>query len=96
MRYQLVTWFHELDSQPVWLFSEVDEHNREVRKVERYRNGRLDLAGDGIETGSTFLAEKPMPTLDEIDVQEQFSAKEIHADDFEKAWREALDWFDLL
>jgi hypothetical protein len=55
MRYQAVRWAHDLVDEPVMLFSEIDADGYEVRKVDEYRNGRLDLADAVTETGSTAL-----------------------------------------
>lgn len=95
MRYQVVQWLHEIDDEPVLIYSEVDRGGCEVRKVEEYRSGRLDVAGDGIETGSTLLSETHLPTVEEIDTMDEFSAKEISAAQFEAVWRRALNWFEL-
>lgn len=51
MRYQVVHWHREIDDESMVVSSEVDCCGRELRKVEEYRSGRLDVAGDGIETG---------------------------------------------
>ncbi len=95
MRRQLVHWRHEIDEEPVLLYSEVDGCGRELRKVEGYRSGRLDVAGDGIETGSTRLSEARLPAIEEIDALDEFSAEEISGDDFEVVWRRALEWFEI-
>lgn len=81
--------------EPVLLYSGVDFCGGELCKVEEYRGGRLDVAGDGIETGSTCLSEVPMPTLEEIDAIDEFSARLISELEFEAVWRRALDWFDV-
>jgi hypothetical protein len=95
MRYQVVQWRQEIDEEPVLLYSEVDQCGCELRKVEEYRSGRLDLAGAGIETGSTRLSETHLPAVEEIDAMDEFSANEISAVQFEAVWRRALDWFEL-
>ncbi len=95
MRYQVVQWLHETDDEPVLLYSEVNRFGCEVRKVEEYRSGRLDVAGDGIETGSTILSETHLPAVEEIDGMDEFSAKEISVAEFEAVWRRALNWFEL-
>ncbi len=94
MRYQVVRWHHGIDEEPVLLYSEVDPGGCELRKVEEYRSGRLDVAGDGIETGSTRLSETHMPPLEDIDAMVEFSGYEISAAEFEDVWRRALEWFE--
>lgn len=66
MRYQAVRWLHDLDNEPVVLYSEIDDDGWEVRKVEEYRRGRLDVADAVTPSGSTVLSETPMPPLEEI------------------------------
>lgn len=95
MRYQLVRWLHDLDDEPVLLFSEIDSLGYERRKVDEYGNGRLDLAGPKIQTGSTHLSETVMPSQAEIDSMDDFEARSIEAEHFEDVWQRALSWFDL-
>lgn len=95
MRYQRVRWRQDSAEFPVVLYSEVDADGWEVRKVDEYADGRRDLAGEGIETGSTFLGEDQTPPIDEINADPQFDAVEITADEFESVWRAAKDWFEL-
>lgn len=94
MRYQLVRWLHDLDDEPVLLFSEIDSLGQERRKVDEYRNGRLDLAGPKIQTGSTRLAEIVMPSQAEIDSMDNFEARTIEVEQFEDIWQRALSRFD--
>jgi len=56
---------------------------------------RRDVAGDGIETGSTVLSQTPMPPLSQIDAMAEFEASSIDAADFEAASQQALEWFEL-
>lgn len=77
------------------LYSDVDFDGWEVRKVDEYADGRRNLAGDGVETGSTFLGEAQTPSIEEINADPQFDAVEISAEEFEMIWRAAKDWFEL-
>lgn len=95
MKYLRVHWFHDSLQDPVVLYSEVDDEGREVRKVDEYLEGRRDLAGSGIETGSTFLAEGRFASLEEINADSQFEAAEIPSEEFEVVWRLAKNWFEL-
>ena len=65
-RYQKVRWNHQLEDEPVILYSEISDLGIETRKVDEYRDGRLDCAGGWRSTGSTFLSEKTMPDPEEI------------------------------
>jgi len=89
MRYQEVRWLHELVDEPVVLYSEVDDEGVERRKVEGFRGGRLDLADEVRETGSTTLSEGPMPPLDAINAQVEFEGRPITKEEFEAVWRRA-------
>jgi hypothetical protein len=95
MRYLRVRWRQDSAGEPVILYSEVDDEGWEVRKVDVYANGRRDLAGEGIETGSTFLAGDRTPSLEEINGDAQFEATEIDGDEFERIWADAKAWFEL-
>lgn len=85
-RYQKVIWRHELGDEPVALYSEIDATGAELRKVDEYRDGRLDVADHASETGTTQLSVSEMPSLDEINQQSEFSAQQIDAATFERIW----------
>jgi uncharacterized protein DUF6881 len=87
-RYQQVRWHHDLADEPVLLYSEIDA-GFEVRKVEVYRDGRLDYADGSRSTGTTMLGEKLMPGVAEINEDPQFSAAVITAAEFERVWQRA-------
>ncbi|WP_280443423.1 DUF6881 domain-containing protein [Nocardia brasiliensis] len=85
-----VLWSHDFDTEPVELVSEIGEDGYEVRKVDVYRDGRLDWADADSATGSTFLStEEAMPLLDEINAQAEFLAVTISAAEFERVWSRA-------
>jgi hypothetical protein len=65
MRYQKVLWHHELADEPVVLYSEIDA-GFEVRKVEVYRDGRLDYADGSASTGTTGLGQVLTPAVGEL------------------------------
>ena len=85
-RYQKVFWHHDFDEEPVLLYSEVDDDGMETRKVDVYRNERLDFADGSRSTGTTVLSEKTMPSLGDIKAQPMFEAEEITREDFETVW----------
>lgn len=87
--YVKVQWLHEFAEEPVELFSELDGDRYEVRKVEVYRDGRLDWADASRQTNSIGLGEAPVPDLEEINVQEEFRAKSITAAEFAAVWARA-------
>jgi uncharacterized protein DUF6881 len=56
MRYQRVVWHHGHPDEPVVLCSEIDDQGIEIRKVDEYRDGRLDYA-DGSRVRASGEAE---------------------------------------
>lgn len=93
MRYIRVLWNHDLADEPVVIYSAIDSTGREVRKVERYRDGRMDLASDDTRTGTTVLSESPMPSLDEINAQDEFEGEDISESEFDEVFNRAWAWF---
>ncbi|MFF1478255.1 DUF6881 domain-containing protein [Streptomyces sp. NPDC058301] len=87
--YVKVRWDHEFTEEPVDVFSELDDQRYEVRKVEVYRDGRLDWADASRETDTIGLGEVPFPDLKEINAQEEFHAETITVAEFETAWDRA-------
>lgn len=84
-----VLWHHTIPDEPVVLFSEILD-GWEVRKAEVCADGRMDAAGEMVQTGSAFLSETPLPPIAEIASDEQFTPAEIIRDDFEAVWVRAL------
>lgn len=92
MHYHRIHWIHEPPdgpSNPVLIYSELADDREEIRKVDEYENGWLDLAGEGVETGSTFLAEGVYPSLEEINQDPHYEAVTITKEEFERKWAEA-------
>ena len=90
MRYLKVLWRHDLPDEPVELYSELDDAGYETRKVEIYRNGHRDFADGGSSSGTTVLGEGPIPSLEEIAEQDEFSPSFIGLAEFETIWRQAV------
>jgi hypothetical protein len=87
-RYQKVLWHHDFAAEPVVLYSEI-EAGLETRKVEAYRDGRLDYADGSTSTGTTGLGQVLTPTVEELNEDPEFSATAITAEEFEQVWRRA-------
>jgi hypothetical protein len=86
--YYRVEWHHQDDEFPVVLYSALDEHGWEVRKVDVWANG-LGVTSDSVddqEFQSTSLGTVPTPSLEEINSDSQFSGIEITAAEFDEAW----------
>ena len=88
-RYHKVRWNHQLEDEPVILYSEISDLGIETRKVDEYRDGRLDCAGGWRSTGSTFLSEKTMPDPEEIARKPEFELMAMTKQEFEEVWRQA-------
>ena len=84
-----VVWHHDFTDEPVQILIEIGEDRYEARKVEVFRDGRLDWADESRWSPSTMLGEVPVPPLEEINEQEEFTATVISAEDFEQAWTTA-------
>lgn len=88
MWYSRVAWHHDLPSEPVGYLSEVGEDGWEVRRVQSYRDGRLEWADGSRETDTVGLSEIPVD-FDDIESQPEFQAFKISAQEFEEAWARA-------
>ncbi len=93
MRYIRVHWKHDFADEPVVIYSAIDSTGREVRKVEQYRNGQMDLASGDTHTGRTVLSESLMPSLEEINAQDEFNGTEISRSEFDEVFDRAWAWF---
>jgi hypothetical protein len=78
---------HDDENEPAVLWSEIDERGWESRKVDEYRDGRLDDADKSHSTGTTQLSDQAMPTLAEINARDGFDAAPTSPDGFENVWR---------
>jgi len=89
--YLRVVWSHDFVDEPVELFSEVGPDGYECRKVERFRDGRIGWADGENEVGGTGLGEMPIASIDEINEQDEFQAATISAEQFGRAWNQAVN-----
>jgi hypothetical protein len=87
MKYIRVKWKHTNPDEPVWLFSELDESGRELRKMECFKNGFCDYATATESTGSTVLSSGPLPEIAVIARDPEFEPAEIPKEEFEKVWK---------
>ena len=89
--YIKVKWFHDFPSEPVELYSEIDDGEWENRKVEIYRDGHADWASKDASRGTSMLSETKFPSLEEIAQQSEFSPCEITYEEFSNVWSTALN-----
>lgn len=95
MNHLMIRWLHDFDDEPVLIYSEIDAEGYEIRKVEQYENGRLDVADAVTQTGSTVLAESPLPSLEAINAEVEFEGRAISQAEFDEIWRKAWEWFEF-
>jgi hypothetical protein len=87
--YLKVRWDHDASDDPIVLYHELDEARRETRRIELFEDGRLQHS-DKVDPGArTSLSLEPLPLLDDIRAQPEFSAAAISAEQFEQVWRRA-------
>lgn len=83
------------ETDPAVLWSEVDDDNWETRKVDEYGDGRLDFAPAEPQIGSTWLSvTNELPSVEELNVGDEFRASEVTRAEFETVWRRALTRHD--
>jgi hypothetical protein len=85
VNYIEVRWLQQDPAQPIWLLSELDDERWERRKIEIFTDGSKGYAAKTEKRGSTFLGERPVPSLTEIATDPQFIPREITQDEFEAA-----------
>lgn len=90
MDYLKVQWAHDFPDEPVTFYSELGDDRYEVRKVQVYRDGRVEWADEDHETDTVGLSEVAVPSFEEIDDQAEFAAEIITADDFDAVWQRAV------
>ena len=86
MNYIKVHWAHQNQSDPIWLFIEIDGKRWETRKIEIFPDGSKGYASKMEEVGGAALGKVPVPPLAEIIADPQFSAQEITKAEFEAEW----------
>jgi hypothetical protein len=89
VRYQRVTWHHDRDDEPLVLWSEIGDDDYERRKVDVYRDGRLDYADENASTGTTELGDQKVSPLHEINADDDFTATQVTRSEFDAIWHEA-------
>jgi hypothetical protein len=88
--YLRVLWHHDFAQEPVEIFSEGGDDDYETRKVDVFRDGRLEWANTERETDTTSLGTVLIPPLSEINAQDEFAATVIEVGEFKATWQRAL------
>lgn len=86
MEYISVVWSSGSKENPIRMVSELDADRFERRKLEFFEDGSVDAASDSQETPRTALGTMAVPTVEEINIDRQFTAQSITAADFEALW----------
>ncbi len=87
--YIAVEWIHEVpaeETEPVMLYSELDDDRWETRKVEVWADGSTGWA-DADHSINSGLGEARTPSIDDIAALGPFRPREITAAEFEDVWR---------
>lgn len=86
MRYIRVNWEHSSSTDPVILYSEIDDAGYECRKVEVFRDGYCGFASKSESSADTALGIEPLPSFAEIASDPEFTLAEIDQLEFESIW----------
>ena len=86
MEYIDVIWKHHDKEYPVRLVSEIGEDRLELRKLEFFADGTVDVASSDRWSDRTRLGIAVVPSLEEINHDRQFEGRLISQDDFEALW----------
>ena len=90
MKYIKIEWIHNVADEPVLLYSELDENNFEIRKVEIYSSGKRGYASKDKSVEGTELGLEKLPGFEEIKSDPQFKLTEVDKSDFESIWDEVV------
>ena len=88
MRYLDISWQHDSDDDPYRMVLEIGADGLEKRKLEFFKNGGVGYASEIESSGSTMLGSNPIPKLEVITSQAEFSGERISEDLFEQLWHE--------
>jgi hypothetical protein len=85
MSFIKVKWSHNHSDEPTLLYSELDEHRKEVRKVEVFPDRSMGFAGRNISRPDpkTWLGNESIPNVEQIASDPQFEPAEICREEFE-------------
>lgn len=86
MQYLYVTWEHNFEDEPKEFYMELNEERFQERVLEIFEDGKIAYATSSQEF-NTFLAKEDYPDIEEINSTEEFRAKLITKEEFEKVWK---------
>jgi hypothetical protein len=83
------TWHASPPGEPVYIWHELADDRTETRKIEEFRDGVRLRADVEHPDGETALSSEPMPSLEFIDAQDEFSTQPLTKAEFEEVWASA-------
>ncbi|RKN09015.1 DUF6881 domain-containing protein [Streptomyces radicis] len=89
MRHWRVHWHHDHADEPVTLYCEIGDDDRETRRVEEFGDGGTGWADAHGGSRGTLLAEIAFGAIDDVSGEPGLSGSVIDAAEFEDAWRRA-------
>lgn len=89
MQYLYVTWEHNFEDEPKEFYMELNEERFQERVLEIFEDGKIAYATSNQEF-NTFLAKEDYPCIEEINSMEEFRARLITKEEFEKIWEEKV------
>jgi hypothetical protein len=83
-------WHHDNPDDPVRIFEEVADDRAELRKVEKFRDGRL-VRADSVTNATTSLSWGRFPTYPRSRTSPESAVELLTLDQFEDVWERAVD-----
>lgn len=94
MKYLKTIWNHCHKEEPSIIYQEIDDSSFEIRKIEIMKDGQvIGYASEAGEFGASILADQQIPTIEEINQEDEFIAVEITKIEFENAWNSAVSQY---
>lgn len=91
LRYFECRWEHDSSDDPVMVYEELGPGRLEVRKVHRFRDGRLERADRVALELRTSPSIEPIPDEADFDALPEFQTLPLTAEQFEDVWQRAGD-----
>lgn len=89
LKYIMLKWIHDLKNEPCIIYSEIDDQQYEVRKIEVYKNGTVSKYAEKEADLQMELGDVAFPqNLDVINQDKQFYAQYISKEEFESIWND--------
>jgi len=83
-------WLAGPRDEPVDWYDELDADRWSTRCVRKYRDGSLRAYSYANPCWRECMPEKPIPPVEEIDADAEFSTREITKAEFDAVWERAI------